>query len=96
MKVEIELRGLFPETLRHYIGHIKLLEKYFDKPAGQISPDELKQLSKCLRLTGSNPLIFTIKKYVKTCPACGSSKLIPFAIPKYSSLSPKYLELNAF
>jgi Putative transposase. len=46
------------------------------------------KLSKCLRLTGSNPLTFTIKKYVKTCPACGSSKLIPYAIPKYSSLSP--------
>jgi Putative transposase. len=46
------------------------------------------KLVRCLRLTGSSPIAFTIKKYIKTCPACGSSELIPFAIPKHSSASP--------
>ncbi|PHJ38603.1 integrase [Desulforamulus profundi] len=43
MKVEIELRGLSPQTLQHYLSHLRLLEKYFDKPAYQVSPDELKE-----------------------------------------------------
>jgi site-specific recombinase XerD len=42
MKIEMELRGLSPQTLQHYLGHIKLLEKYFNKPAIEVSPDEIK------------------------------------------------------
>ena len=42
MKFEMELRGLSPQTLRHYLCHLRQLEKYFDKPAFQLSPDELK------------------------------------------------------
>lgn len=43
MKLEMELRGLSPQTLQHYLSHLRLLEKYFDKPAFEVSPDELKQ-----------------------------------------------------
>ncbi|WP_088224897.1 tyrosine-type recombinase/integrase [Desulfosporosinus sp. FKB] len=42
MKIEMELRGLSPQTLQQYFIHLKLLEKYFNKPAFEISPDELK------------------------------------------------------
>ncbi len=43
MKVEIELRGLSAQTLQHYLSHLRLLEKYLNKPACQVSPDELKE-----------------------------------------------------
>lgn len=43
MKFEMELRGLSPQTLQHYLTHVRLLEKYFDKPAYQLSSDELKE-----------------------------------------------------
>lgn len=43
MKSEMELRGFSPQTVRHYLTHIRLLEKYFAKPALSISPDELKE-----------------------------------------------------
>lgn len=43
MKIEIELRGLSPQTLQQYLIPLKLLEKYFDKPAFEVSPDELKE-----------------------------------------------------
>ncbi|MDI6915468.1 MAG: tyrosine-type recombinase/integrase [Desulfitobacteriaceae bacterium] len=43
MKSEMELRGLSPQTLQHYLTHVRLLEKYFDKPAYQLSSDELKE-----------------------------------------------------
>jgi Putative transposase./Phage integrase, N-terminal SAM-like domain. len=43
MKLEMELRGLSPQTLRHYLSRLRLLEKYFNKPAFNVSPDELKQ-----------------------------------------------------
>ena len=46
MKFEIELRGLSSQTLQHYLSHLRLLEKYFDKPTDQISPDELLYLLK--------------------------------------------------
>ncbi|NTW25487.1 MAG: tyrosine-type recombinase/integrase [Lentimicrobium sp.] len=42
MKFEMELRGLSPQTQQHYLGHIKLLEKHFGKPALEVSPDEIK------------------------------------------------------
>ena len=42
MKFEMELRGLSPQTQRHYLSHLRQLEKYHDKPAVQLSPDELK------------------------------------------------------
>jgi len=43
MKSEMELRGFSPQTVRHYLTHIKLLEKLFAKPVPLISPDELKE-----------------------------------------------------
>lgn len=43
MKLEMELRGLSPQTLQHYLSHLRLLEKHFSKPAFEVSPDELKQ-----------------------------------------------------
>jgi integrase/recombinase XerD len=43
MKLEIELRGLSPQTLQLYLSHLRLLEKYINKPAFDVSPDELKQ-----------------------------------------------------
>ncbi len=42
MKFEMELRGLSPQTQKHYLCHLKQLEKHFDKSAFQLSPDELK------------------------------------------------------
>ena len=43
MKSEIQLRGLAPQTLHLYLSHLRLLEKYFDKPAPLVSEDELKK-----------------------------------------------------
>ena len=43
MKFEMELRGLSPQTQKHYLCHLTQLEKYFDRPAFQLSPDELKR-----------------------------------------------------
>ncbi|MHB1405538.1 MAG: phage integrase N-terminal SAM-like domain-containing protein [Desulfitobacteriaceae bacterium] len=42
MKFEMELRGFSPQTQKHYLCHLRQLEKYLDKPAFQLSPDELK------------------------------------------------------
>jgi len=42
MKFEMELRGLSPQTLQLYLSHVRLLEKHFNKPAFDVSPDELK------------------------------------------------------
>ncbi|MHB8126712.1 MAG: phage integrase N-terminal SAM-like domain-containing protein [Desulfitobacteriaceae bacterium] len=42
MKFEMELRGLSPQTQKHYLSHLRQLEKYHDKPSFQLSPDELK------------------------------------------------------
>lgn len=42
MKFEMELRGLSPVTQRNYLFHIKKLEKHYNKPATEVSPDELK------------------------------------------------------
>ncbi len=38
----MKLRGLSPQTLQHYLNHLRLLEKYFDNPADEISPDEME------------------------------------------------------
>ena len=47
------------------------------------------KLVKCRILAGvSPPLTRTINKYIRTCRACGSSEVIPFAIRQYSSASP--------
>jgi hypothetical protein len=46
------------------------------------------KLSKCMRLTGSKPLVAAIKKPMKTCRSCGSSQLIPFIVNHYSSAIP--------
>jgi hypothetical protein len=43
MKFMMKLRGYFPNTQRHYLNHVKLLEKHSGKPPIQISPDEIKQ-----------------------------------------------------
>ncbi len=43
MKFEMELRGYSPQTQSHYLCHLRQLEKYTNKPALQVSPDELKQ-----------------------------------------------------
>lgn len=43
MKFEMELRGLSPNTLTHYLSHLRMLEKHFNKSASQVSPDELKE-----------------------------------------------------
>ncbi|MDO0825535.1 tyrosine-type recombinase/integrase [Desulfosporosinus nitroreducens] len=42
MKVEMELRGYSPQTQRHYLCHLRQLEKHANKPALQVFPDELK------------------------------------------------------
>lgn len=42
MKFEMELRGLSPVTQKNYLYHIKKLEKHFNKPATEVTPDELK------------------------------------------------------
>lgn len=42
MKMEMELRGLSPQTQRHYLCHLRLLEKHLNKPAPEVTPDELK------------------------------------------------------
>jgi len=42
MKFEMELRGLSPQTQKHYLCHLRLLEKHLNKPAPEVSPDELK------------------------------------------------------
>lgn len=43
MKFEMELRGYSPQTQRHYLCHLRLLESYSKKSAPQITTDELKQ-----------------------------------------------------
>lgn len=43
MKFEMELRGYSPQTQKHYLCHLGLLEKHAGKPAHQLTPDELKQ-----------------------------------------------------
>ncbi|MEL1136582.1 tyrosine-type recombinase/integrase [Desulfitobacterium sp. THU1] len=42
MKIEMELRGLSSQTQRHYLSHLRMLEKHFNKLAPEVSPDELK------------------------------------------------------
>lgn len=42
MKIEMELRGLSPQTQRHYLCHLRLLERHLNKPAPKATPDELK------------------------------------------------------
>ena len=42
MKFEMELRGLSPQTQTHYLLQLRLLERHLNKPALEISPDELK------------------------------------------------------
>jgi len=42
MKFEMELRGYSPLTQNHYLCHLRQLEKFSNKPAPQVSPDELK------------------------------------------------------
>ena len=42
MKMEMELRGLYHQTQRHYLCHLRLLEKHLKKPAPKATPDELK------------------------------------------------------
>lgn len=42
MNIEMELRGFSSETQRHYLTHLRMLEKHLNKPALEVSPDELK------------------------------------------------------
>jgi len=43
MKFEMELCGYSLHKQRHYLSHVRLLEKFSGKPLVQISPDEIKQ-----------------------------------------------------
>jgi site-specific recombinase XerD len=43
MLFEMELRGYSPQTQKHYLNHIRLLEKFVGKPPDQITPEEIKQ-----------------------------------------------------
>jgi len=47
MKFEMELRGYSQQTQKHYLGHIRSLEKYLNKPLEQILPDEIKEYLHC-------------------------------------------------
>jgi site-specific recombinase XerD len=42
MLFEMELRGYSPQTQKHYLNHIRLLEKYAGKPPDQITSEEIK------------------------------------------------------
>lgn len=42
MLFEMELRGYSPQTQKHYLNHIRLLEKYMGKPPDQITSEEIK------------------------------------------------------
>lgn len=43
MLFEMDLRGYSPQTKKHYLSHIRLLENYLNKPLDQVSPEEVKQ-----------------------------------------------------
>ncbi|MDI3535359.1 MAG: integrase/recombinase XerD [Thermosediminibacterales bacterium] len=43
MKFEMELRCYSPHTQKHYLSHVRLLERHLGKPPDQISPNEIKQ-----------------------------------------------------
>jgi len=43
MKFELELRGYSSQTQKHYLNHVRLLERYWSKPPDQITPEEIKQ-----------------------------------------------------
>jgi len=43
MKFEMELRGYSPQTKKHYLSHIRLLEAYLNKAINQVSPEEIKE-----------------------------------------------------
>lgn len=43
MKFEMELRGYSQHTMKHYLSHVRLLEKYLCKPLDQVTPEEIKQ-----------------------------------------------------
>jgi len=43
MKFGMELGGYSPNTQRHYLSHVRLLERFCDKTLDQVSPDEIKQ-----------------------------------------------------
>ncbi|GAB6155549.1 hypothetical protein JCM17380_43000 [Desulfosporosinus burensis] len=50
MIFEMELRGYAPNTLNHYLCHVKLLEKHTVKSTLEITSDELKQyLHDCIK-----------------------------------------------
>ena len=42
MKFEMELRGYSQHTKKHYLNHVRLLERFCNKPLELISPDEIK------------------------------------------------------
>jgi integrase/recombinase XerD len=42
MLFEMELRGYSPQTQKHYLNHVRLLEKYMGKPPESITPEEIK------------------------------------------------------
>ncbi|KFD40836.1 hypothetical protein HX99_05450 [Peptococcaceae bacterium SCADC1_2_3] len=43
MKFEMELRGYSQNTKKHYLNHVRLLERFCNKPLEQILSDEIKQ-----------------------------------------------------
>ena len=42
MLFEMELRGYSPQTRKHYLNHIRLLEKHVNKPLEEITPEDIK------------------------------------------------------
>lgn len=43
MMLEMDLRGYSPNTKKHYLSHVRLLERFCDKTLDLISPDEIKE-----------------------------------------------------
>ncbi len=43
MKFEMELRCYSQQTQKHYLNHVRLLERHFGKPVNQITPDDIRQ-----------------------------------------------------
>ena len=42
MQFEMELRAYSPQTQKHYLSHLRILEGFLCKPLNQVSPEEIK------------------------------------------------------
>ena len=76
MKFEMELRGLSPDTQKHYLSHLRLLEKHLAMPVPQVPPDELKQYLHCRIKAGIS--------YSNINISCSSFKFFFNNVLKYS------------